>query len=100
MDLAKAVFFKECSNLHFGQTQAFQRYPGYQEASRVQGPTPTQAVFSKVTTSNSKPGFSENIRILCKAKSSPAGFLNFSTGNLTADPNNVKFWNRKKETKM
>ena len=26
----------------------------------------------------------------------PAGFLNFSTGNLFADPNNVKFWNRKK----
>ena len=28
--------------------------------------------------------------------SSPAGFLNFSTGNLTVDPNNVKFWNMKK----
>ena len=29
----------------------------------------------------------------------PAGFLNFSTGNLTVDPNNVKFWNSKKHLK-
>ena len=40
-----------------GQTQAFQRYPGYQEASEVQEPTPTQAVLSNVATSNSKPKF-------------------------------------------
>ena len=45
------------SHLHLGQTQAFQRYPGYQEASEVQEPTPTQAVLSNVATSNSKPIF-------------------------------------------
>ena len=53
----KIFFFALDSHLHLGQTQAFQRYPGYHEASEVQEPTPTQAVLSNVATSNSKPKF-------------------------------------------
>ena len=89
------LLFVLYSHLHLGQTQAFQRYPGYQEASEVQEPTPTQAVLSNVATSNSKPKFGTFWAESCWAHR-PAGFLNFSTGNLFADPNNVKFWNRKK----